>query len=52
MLILIIVGHVYKGNDAQFSESDYKSLARIGQGSKLDKLSATGTIYPHVTTLQ
>lgn len=30
------------GNDAQFAESDFRSLASIGQGSKLDKLTATG----------
>lgn len=29
-------------NDATFSESDFRSLARIGQGSKLEKLSTTG----------
>lgn len=29
-------------NDSKFSESDFRSLARIGQGSKLEKLSATG----------
>jgi hypothetical protein len=29
-------------NDAKFSEADFRSLARIGQGSKLEKLSATG----------
>ena len=29
-------------NDATFKESDFRSLARIGQGSKLEKLSTTG----------
>jgi sacsin len=29
-------------NDAKFSEADFRSLASIGQGSKLDKLTATG----------
>ena len=29
-------------NDAKFTEADYKSLARIGQGSKLEKLATTG----------
>lgn len=29
-------------NDSKFTESDFRSLARIGQGSKLEKLSATG----------
>lgn len=29
-------------NDAVFSEADFRSLARIGQGSKLEKLAATG----------
>eukprot|EP01038_Epipyxis_sp_PR26KG_P006758 gene6758-9260_t len=29
-------------NDAKFSERDFRSLARIGQGSKLEKLSTTG----------
>ena len=29
-------------NDAKFTESDFKSLASIGQGSKLDRLAATG----------
>jgi hypothetical protein len=29
-------------NDAKFSEADFRSLASIGQGSKLEKLSATG----------
>ena len=29
-------------NDAVFSESDYRALGRIGQGSKLEKLSTTG----------
>lgn len=29
-------------NDAIFTEADFKSLARIGQGSKLEKLATTG----------
>ena len=29
-------------NDASFTEADFKSLARIGQGSKLEKLATTG----------
>jgi hypothetical protein len=29
-------------NDATFTEADFKSLAKIGQGSKLDKLATTG----------
>eukprot|EP01083_Nonionella_stella_P165464 550499_1 len=29
-------------NDAQFSENDFLNLSRIGQGSKLQKLEATG----------
>ena len=29
-------------NDAMFTESDFKSLAKIGQGSKLNKLNTTG----------
>ena len=29
-------------NDATFSESDFRSLARIGQGTKLENLSTTG----------
>ena len=29
-------------NNSTFSEADFRSLARIGQGSKLEKLSATG----------
>ena len=29
-------------NDAIFTESDFRSLARIGQGSKLEKLATTG----------
>jgi sacsin len=29
-------------NDATFKEADFRSLARIGQGSKLEKLSTTG----------
>jgi sacsin len=29
-------------NDAKFTEADFKSLASIGQGSKLDRLAATG----------
>ncbi len=29
-------------NDAKFTEADFKSLARIGQGSKLEKLATTG----------
>eukprot|EP00606_Chrysophyceae_sp_TOSAG23-5_P000186 GSChrysophyteH2.ASY1.ANO1.1559.1 assembled CDS len=29
-------------NDATFSENDYRSLARIGHGHKLDKVSTTG----------
>jgi sacsin len=29
-------------NDAKFTESDYKALARIGQGSKIDRLATTG----------
>ena len=30
------------GNDATFNESDFKSLARIGHGHKLEKVSTTG----------
>ena len=33
---------LYCWNSAQFSEQDYNNLATIGQGSKLDKLAATG----------
>lgn len=29
-------------NDSTFQEADFRSLARIGQGSKLEKLSTTG----------
>ena len=29
-------------NDAVFTEDDFRSLARIGQGSKLEKLASTG----------
>lgn len=29
-------------NNAMFTEADFKSLAKIGQGSKLDKLATTG----------
>lgn len=29
-------------NDAVFTEADFKSLARIGQGTKLEKLATTG----------
>ncbi len=29
-------------NDAKFSEADFRSLASVGQGSKLDKLATTG----------
>jgi sacsin len=29
-------------NDATFTEADFRSLARIGQGSKLEKLATTG----------
>ena len=29
-------------NDATFTESDFRALARIGQGSKLEKLASTG----------
>lgn len=29
-------------NDAKFTDADFKSLASIGQGSKLDRLAATG----------
>ncbi|KAJ1424560.1 hypothetical protein B484DRAFT_314874, partial [Ochromonadaceae sp. CCMP2298] len=29
-------------NDATFTEADFQSLARIGQGSKLEKLATTG----------
>jgi sacsin len=30
------------GNDATFTEADFRSLARIGQGSKIEKLATTG----------
>jgi sacsin len=29
-------------NDAEFSDSDFLNLARIGQGSKLQRASTTG----------
>lgn len=29
-------------NNAMFTDADFKSLARIGQGSKLEKLATTG----------
>ena len=33
---------LYVYNNAQFTAKDYYNIARIGQGSKLDKLSSTG----------
>lgn len=33
---------LYVFNDATFTERDFKNLAKIGQGSKLDKLNTTG----------
>ena len=29
-------------NDAVFSEADFRSLARIGQASKIERLATTG----------
>ncbi len=29
-------------NDASFSESDYRALARVGQAAKVERLAATG----------
>ncbi|CAM9839484.1 unnamed protein product, partial [Choristocarpus tenellus] len=33
---------LYVYNDATFTERDFQNLAKVGQGSKLDKLAATG----------
>jgi hypothetical protein len=36
--------HIYiqVANDAMFTEADFRSLTRIGQGSKIEKLASTG----------
>ena len=42
---------LYVYNDSKFTERDFKNLAKIGQGSKLDKLNTTGRFGVFLTTV-